>query len=116
MFACSGCSPQGERINRVYEATGVSKIDVKDGLVRIVGPTNAAVLQAREMLELIQVRPCPGTHHTHAHTYTRALAHTCLPLPAPQTAMTSIRPWPEGLPSAPGRLISLTLLPWAPPS
>jgi hypothetical protein len=40
----------------VYEATGVTKIDVTDqGVVRIAGPTNGAVLQAREMLELMQV-------------------------------------------------------------
>lgn len=48
---------QGERIKRVYEATGVTKIDVTDqGVVRIAGPTNGAVLRAREMLELVQVR------------------------------------------------------------
>ncbi len=47
---------QGERIKRVYEVTGVTKIDVTDqGVVRIAGPTNGAVLQAREMLELMQV-------------------------------------------------------------
>lgn len=47
---------QGERIKRVYEATGVTKIDVTDqGVVRIAGPTNGAVLRAREMLELVQV-------------------------------------------------------------
>jgi polyribonucleotide nucleotidyltransferase len=47
---------KGERIKRVYEATGVTKIDVTDqGVVRIAGPTNGAVLRAREMLELVQV-------------------------------------------------------------
>jgi hypothetical protein len=49
------CLAQGENIKRVYEATGVSKIDVNDGIIRIVGPSNAAVLHAREMLELLQV-------------------------------------------------------------
>lgn len=33
----------------------MSKIDVNDGIIRIVGPSNAAVLHAREMLELLQV-------------------------------------------------------------
>lgn len=53
----SPTTPQGERIKRVYEETGVTKIDVTDqGVVRIAGPTNGAVLRAREMLELLQVR------------------------------------------------------------
>jgi hypothetical protein len=63
---------QGAHINRVYELTGVTKIDVHDGVVRVVGPTNAAVMKARELLEFQQVRsghsddlPCeelPGSH------------------------------------------------------
>lgn len=46
---------KGSYINKVYEATGVSKIDVHDGLVRVVGPSMTAVNRAREMLEFHQV-------------------------------------------------------------
>ena len=48
---------KGERIKKVYEMTGVTRIDVTDGLIRISGPTNGSVLKAREMLELFQVSP-----------------------------------------------------------
>lgn len=48
---------QGERIKKVYEATGVTRIDVtEEGVIRIAGPTQGSVLKAREMLELVQVR------------------------------------------------------------
>eukprot|EP00624_Nannochloropsis_granulata_P004828 evm.model.NODE_34250_length_32101_cov_40.533970.3 len=46
---------KGERVNRVLAETGVSSINVgDDGMIRVVGPTVAAVMKAREMLELVQ--------------------------------------------------------------
>ena len=45
----------GENMNRVFAETGVSSINVgDDGMIRVAGPTSAAVMKAREMLELIQ--------------------------------------------------------------
>ena len=47
---------KGAHLNKVYEATGVSHIDVSDGLIRIVGPSMTAVTKAKEMLEFHQVQ------------------------------------------------------------
>jgi len=46
---------KGAYVNKVYEATGVSHIDIRDGVVHIMGPSMTAVTKAREMLEFHQV-------------------------------------------------------------
>ena len=46
---------QGSRINSVRAESGVDSINIgDDGIIRVVGPTNASVLKARELLELVQ--------------------------------------------------------------
>ncbi|GAB5032988.1 Hypothetical protein NocV09_01101780 [Nannochloropsis oceanica] len=46
---------KGERVKRVLAETGVSSINVgDDGMIRVVGPTVATVMKARELLELVQ--------------------------------------------------------------
>lgn len=59
---------KGAYVNKVYEATGVSKIDIDDGVIRVVGPSMTAVNKAREMLEFQQVSKTtmPATTTSHA--------------------------------------------------
>lgn len=60
---------KGENIKRVYDETGVTKIDVNEGVVRLIGPSIQAVTKAREMLEFQQVG-------SHTHTYIYIYTHT----------------------------------------